>query len=222
MQSKQSHLKKVAEVELRLIFGLIIIALINVIIFNNLSKGEPQIFTVLNDIGIYVYGICILAIIISALLHLRKLIRAVFLFLLSLLTVNIIFNLFDLIINQRIADNGQIIVLDASMILFSSLGVFAFWYWLIDRDGPLIRELDDKNVKYDLLFPQYQSTIPGWSNWKPEFWDYYVFSFFTSTGFSPADTLPLSLKVKILMMIEASISLIIIGMVISRAISLIQ
>ena len=41
-----------------------------------------------------------------------------------------------------------------------------------------------------------------------------------SIGFSPADTLPLTKRVKFLMMIEAFISLIIIGMVASRAISL--
>ena len=111
---------------------------------------------------------------------------------------------------------------DASLILFSSLGVFAFWYWLIDRGGPIMREIESDDYRYDLLFPQYQSKIPGWEKWKPNFWDYYVFSFFTSTGFSPADTLPLSISAKVLMMLEASISLIIIGMVISRALSLIQ
>ena len=222
MKSEKLHFSRVAEAEVRLILGLIIIAFINVIIFHSLSSGQPSIFTILNRYEIYIYVIAIIGIILATLFRARNAIHNLLIILMSLLTVNIILNLLDLIVNRRISDNGAAIVIDASLILFTSLGVFAFWYWLVDRGGPITREAEDEDYKYDLLFPQYQSQIPGWERWKPNFWDYYVFSFFTSTGFSPADTLPLSLKVKLLMMIEASISLIIIGMVISRAISLIQ
>lgn len=222
MKNDEVHFGKVAEAEVRLILGLTIIAFLNIIIFNSLSHGETSLFILLNRAEIYVYLGCIISIIVATLVRARNIIHWLFIILLTVLTANIILNLFDLIIDPRISDNGTAIVIDASLILFSSLGVFAFWYWLLDHGGPISREIDSTEHRYDLLFPQYQSKIPGWEKWKPEFWDYYVFSFFTSTGFSPADTLPLSMRIKILMMIEASISLIIIGMVISRAISLIQ
>lgn len=222
MKSEKVHFSRVAEAEVRLVLGLIIISFLNVTIFNSLSGGQSSIFTILNRYEIYIYVLSIIGIILATLFRARSAIRNLFIILMSLLTANIVLNLLDLVVNRRISDNGAAIVADASLILFTSIGVFAIWYWFIDRGGPLSREIDDEDYKYDLLFPQYQTVIRGWEKWKPNFWDYYVFSFFTCTGFSPADTLPLSLKVKLLMMIEASISLIIIGMVISRALSLIQ
>ncbi|HVT00684.1 MAG TPA: hypothetical protein VHE53_00435 [Patescibacteria group bacterium] len=222
MKNNNLHLGRITEIELRLIFGLIAIAFLNVIIYKSLSVGQPFGLILLNDVGIYVYAILLIMTMIFTIIRDRKLLTYSFYTLLSIMTINIILNLFDLIINHRISDNGQAIVLDATLIWISSLGVFGFWYWIVDRGGPINRAIESKDTRYDLLFPQYQSTIPGWEKWKPEFWDYVMFSFFTSTGFSPADTLPLSLRVKILMAIEATISLVIIGMVISRALSLIQ
>lgn len=216
------HLHKLTEIQIRLIFGLIVIVLINIIIYNSLSAGEPSGINLLNRLGTYVYVLCILFMCIFSFFKKQKLLEYTFYLLLGLLAANIVFNLIDLIINKRISDNGPAILVDAFLIWISSLGVFGFWYWIIDRGGPISRELENKNTRYDLLFPQYQGSIPGWEHWKPNFWDYFVFSFFTSTGFSPADTLPLTLRTKLLMVVEASISLIIIGMVASRAISLIQ
>lgn len=57
--SEELHFKKLTEVELRLILGLVLIALINVLIYKNLSVGQPTILTGLNDIGMYIYAIWI-------------------------------------------------------------------------------------------------------------------------------------------------------------------
>lgn len=222
MKSSNLHFARVTEVELRLILGLLLIALLNVVIYKSLSAGQPNYLVIFNDIGMYVYTACISFMVIFTIIKNRKFLGFTFFTLLILMTLNIVLNLFDLIVNHRISDNGQAIVLDASMIWLSSLGVFAFWYWIVDRGGPIERAIESHQIRRDLLFPQYQTNIPGWENWKPNFWDYFIFSFFTSTGFSPADTLPLSQRIKFLMMVEATISLVIIGMVISRALSLIQ
>lgn len=125
-------------------------------------------------------------------LNSAKWIRSIFIGLLSFMVLHILSNLYLLIIDPQISDNGKAILTDAMLIWFGN------------------------------LFPQYQSKVPGWEEWRPKFLDYLFFSFFTSTGFSPADTLPLSKRIKFMMMLEAFTSLIIIGMVASRAISLIQ
>lgn len=215
----QQH--KLHTVETRVILGLILISLLNIVIFRSLSAHDP-LFLLLNDSAIFLYAICIFSMIGLTILKKPKELKYAFYILLSLMAANIVFNLLDLIANKRISDNGSIILADAFIIWVSSVGVFAFWHWIIDRGGPIERALESKGTRADLLFPQYQSQIPGWEHWQPQFWDYFVFSFFTSTGFSPADTLPLTLRAKILMMMEAAISLVIIGMVASRAISLIQ
>ena len=215
------HIGRVREVEIRLILGISIITLLNVVIYKSLSTTEPAMVIFLNGIGLHIYALCIFLMVVFTFLRKEKFLGYTFYTLLSLLAINIVVNLFDLIANKRISDNGQAILLDAFLIWISSLVVFGFWYWILDRGGPIARA-EERGTRPDLLFPQHQTKIPGWENFKPDFWDYFVFSFFTSTGFSPADTLPLTQRAKILMVIEASISLVIIGMVVSRAISLIQ
>lgn len=218
----KNNLEMRAQLEVfAVIFGVIVI---NSLLFWGLDRFQiannsgllspPMIFSVLSPIFM---GLTLIFIVLKN----GFLTRISFYLLLTLMLLNIVANLYLLIINPKISDNGIAILTDASLIWIVSLVVFSLWYWIVDRRGPIARELESEDTRYDLLFPQYQAKIPGWEHWKPKFLDYLFFSFFTSTGFSPADTLPLTKRVKLLMMTEATISLIIIGMVVSRAISLI-
>jgi hypothetical protein len=58
-------------------------------------------------------------------------------------------------------------------------------------------------------------------NWAPQFVDYLYVAFTGATAFSPTDTMPMSHRAKLLMMLEAILALIIISFVVSRAINLI-
>ena len=213
---------KTKAAELQVVAGLFTLMLLNTIIFTGISFGENSRLNFFNqDTTLIINTIFLMCMIFCIILRKTILLKIFFFLLLSTLTAGITSNLYLLIINPRISDNGVIILSEALLIWLLSLFVFTFWYWLVDRNGPIARIQEGKNTRYDLLFPQYQSIIPGWEKWHPHFLDYMFFSFFTSTGFSPADTLPLTKRVKFLMMMEASISLIIIGMVAARAISLI-
>lgn len=213
---------KTKAVELRVVVGLFILMILNTIIFTGISFGEKSRLNFFNqDTTLIINTFLLISMMFCILFKKSMLLKIFFFLLLSTLTAGIISNLYLLIINPRISDNGVIILTEALLIWLLSLFVFTFWYWLVDRNGPVARVQEGENTRYDLLFPQYQSKIPGWEKWHPHFLDYMFFSFFTSTGFSPADTLPLTKRVKSLMMMEASISLIIIGMVAARAISLI-
>ncbi len=213
------------KVEIQIFVAIFFVAILNIIIFKNLSVGDSN--PIRNALAgslnmIIIYGISILGSLFCIIFKKTHLLKDIFYTLLLVMLLHIGTNLYFLIINPVISNNGKAILSDALMIWTASLLVFSLWYWAIDRGGPVARATDDNETRYDLLFPQYQSKIPGWYSWKPKFLDYLFFSFFTSTGFSPADTLPLTKRVKLLMMIEAFISLVIIGMVASRAISLIQ
>lgn len=95
--------------------------------------------------------------------------------------------------------------------------VFALWYFEIDSGGPLKRHMGPPQAT-DFLFPQY---APGFnSNWKPQFLDYVFLAFNTSTALSPADTQPLTKKAKVLMMIQAVFSLVVIGLLAARAVNI--
>ena len=52
--------------------------------------------------------------------------------------------------------------------------------------------------------------------------DYLFLAFTTATAFSPADTLPLTARAKLLMMLEETISLITVALVASRAVGILQ
>ena len=58
-------------------------------------------------------------------------------------------------------------------------------------------------------------------DWSPTFVDYLFLAFNTSTAFSPTDTMFLSRPAKGVMMAQAGISLLTIGLVVSRAVNII-
>jgi len=90
---------------------------------------------------------------------------------------------------------------------------FSLLYWQLDGGGP-VRRLQCKGGRADWLFVQ-----PGTPGWQPVFVDYFFLAFSTATAFSTTDTIPLTPKAKLLMMLEASISMITLVVVASRAIN---
>ena len=88
----------------------------------------------------------------------------------------------------------------------SNILIFSIWYWLIDPPG--VEENPREDEPWDFLFPQRASPIPHYEDWIPRFTDYLSLAFTTSFAFSPTDTLPLTRRAKILMMLQATISLI--------------
>lgn len=106
---------------------------------------------------------------------------------------------------------------DASLLWVSNILVFALWYWEIDGGGPRARHLAG-NRAADFQFPQ--QTPGNTQYWVPLFIDYLFLAFNTSTALSPTDTFPLTRQAKILMMIQAAISLVVIALLASRAVNI--
>lgn len=147
-------------------------------------------------------------------------IKTIFYGFLILMTAHIFYNLYNLILNPVINHTGELILLDAFIIYVTSLLTFSLWYWVVDRGGPFERALNPKLDRHDFHFAQYGLKDAGWGTWQPRYIDYLSMSFFVATNFSAADVVPLSRSAKVLVMIQAGLSLIIIAMVITRAISL--
>ncbi|HKV58231.1 MAG TPA: hypothetical protein VJO32_08110 [Ktedonobacteraceae bacterium] len=124
-----------------------------------------------------------------------------------------------LLINNLHGENGIFLLRSAAILWVFNILVFALWYFEIDGGGPLKRHLADPQAT-DFLFPQY---APGAnSNWKPQFLDYVFLAFTSSTALSPADTQPLTKKAKVLMMIQAVFSLVVIALLAGRAVNILQ
>lgn len=130
------------------IFGVIVI---NSLLFWGLDRFQiannsgllspPMIFSVLSPIFM---GLTLIFIVLKN----GFLTRISFYLLLTLMLLNIVANLYLLIINPKISDNGIAILTDASLIWIVSLVVFSLWYWIVDRRGPIARELESEDTRY--------------------------------------------------------------------------
>ena len=106
----------------------------------------------------------------------------------------------------------------------SNILIFASWYWHLDAGGPNARDSRAVHGEGSFLFPQMtldasdpDSSANGWS---PGFVDYLFLAFNTSTAFSPTDVPVLSRWAKVLMMLQASISLATIALLAAHAVNI--
>ncbi|HEY2125365.1 MAG TPA: hypothetical protein VGG94_07875, partial [Chthoniobacterales bacterium] len=106
---------------------------------------------------------------------------------------------------------------------FTNVLVFAVWYWRLDGGGPTARQEKADFGRRSFLFPQMQ--IPrderadfACVSWRPGFIDYLFVAFTQSSTFGPTDAPILGRWVKILTMMQISISLSIVILLISRAV----
>ena len=107
-------------------------------------------------------------------------------------------------------------LLRAAALLWSfNILVFALWYWELDGGGPWKRHSSGQRAA-DFLFPQQAAG----EHWAPHFLDYLFLAFTAATALSPADTYPLTRLAKVLMMFEALLSLIVVGILIAHAVGI--
>lgn len=153
--------------------------------------------------------------------HHRRLIRRTAITLTAVVTLMNFGALADLIrtLLSGHAGGGQTLLLDALNIWTTNVVIFALWFWNIDHGGPTMRGMTN-HERSDFLFPQ--TSLPAFQDreWLPGFVDYLFLSFTNATAFSPTDTLPLSQRAKLLMMAEASISLLTVALVAARAVNI--
>jgi uncharacterized membrane protein len=116
--------------------------------------------------------------------------------------------------------NGRTLLLDALNIWATNVIVFSLWYWALDRGGPWVGQRDHRGPS-EFIFPH--MTLPAetvGADARPSYVDYLFLSFNTSTAFSPTDTMPLTARMKLLMMLEAIVSLLTLALVAARAVNI--
>ena len=117
------------------------------------------------------------------------------------------------------------LLLSAGALWVCNLLVFANWYWRLDAGGPHQRDLHHSHTDGAFLFPQMVLDPElrremGEDEWRPGFVDYLFLAYNTSTAFSPTDVPVLSRWAKLLMMVQASISLATIALLAARAVNI--
>ena len=128
-------------------------------------------------------------------------------------------------------DDGPSLLLAAAQVWITNVIVFALIYWEMDRGGPVTRTQAKRSEipQADFRFPQDEDhdavaevavRSSNKSDWTASYVDYLYFSASNSMAFSPTDTMPLSHRAKVLMLIESFAGFIILALVIARAVSL--
>ncbi len=115
---------------------------------------------------------------------------------------------------------GSQLLGDAAAIWGLNIIVFAIWYWFIDRGGPQKRQAGETR-QADFVFPQQASEFEGYPNWKPRFLDYFFLAFNHNMAFSPTDTLILSRRAKLLVMLQTTFALLTFAIALARAIGVV-
>ena len=96
---------------------------------------------------------------------------------------------------------------------------FGLWYWDLDRGGAAARAhhpfANPAFVFAEMQLPEY---VPA--TWVPTFVDYLALAFWTATAFSPSDVSVIKRWAKLLMAMEAAVSLVVGVLVIARAINI--
>jgi hypothetical protein len=116
--------------------------------------------------------------------------------------------------------NPRQLIIAGTLIWLTNVLTFGLWYWEIDRRGPGLRAAGLDGPP-DFLFPNMTDEIARLSpGWRPHFADYLYVSLTNATAFSPTDTMPLSVQAKMMMGVQSLVSLVTLGLVVSRAVNI--
>jgi len=119
------------------------------------------------------------------------------------------------------ASGGRTLVMSAAAIWFTNVAVFGLWFWEIDRGGPHMRTAPKARAP-DFLFPQMNAGGSIERGWHPAFLDYLYVAFTNASAFSPTDAMPLTVRIKALMLAESIASFLTVGLVAARAVNILN
>jgi hypothetical protein len=117
--------------------------------------------------------------------------------------------------------NGRQLIGAGVLIWLTNVLIFALWFWETDRGGPGKRAAG-RDESPDFLFPQMSDDRIEPLDWRPQFIDYMYVSLTNATAFSPTDTMPLSSRAKVVMGVQSLVSLVTLGLIVSRAVNILH
>ncbi|HKV84405.1 MAG TPA: hypothetical protein VJN88_07605 [Ktedonobacterales bacterium] len=135
-----------------------------------------------------------------------------------LVTAGLVISVFEMVTHLSTLKGATLLKTGATLYAINVL-VFAVWYWEVDHGGPMKR-LISKRIAVDFQFVQQVGGNP--TRWLPGFIDYLFLAFCTSTALSPADTMPLTRRAKMLMMTQSIIALIVLAIIVGRSINILS
>jgi hypothetical protein len=123
----------------------------------------------------------------------------------------------DLIRGEGVANSPSELLASGAVVWLGNIVSFALLYWLIDGGGPIARSR--QSAAMDFAFTQQMSPELAPPGWRPVFLDYLHLGFTNATAFSPTDVMPLTLRAKYAMLVQATVAIALFGLVIARSVN---
>jgi uncharacterized membrane protein len=127
----------------------------------------------------------------------------------------------ELIQGGPATNSGGALLAAGGIVYISNCLAFGLLYWELDSGGAAVRA-HGLPAHPDFAFPQQLNPELAPADWRPRFVDYLYLGFTSATAFSPTDVMPLRAWNKLAMMAQSSISLVLLGLVIARAVNVLQ
>ncbi len=149
--------------------------------------------------------------------------RTVALALVAVITIANILALVALIASLLRAQekSGGELLLKGATIWGTNVITFGLLFWEFDRGGPVRRRQPDPPPR-DFQFPQDENPALAESGWHPRLADYVYIAYTNAIAFSPTDAMPLTRRVKMMMLAESAISSLTILLVAARAVNILR
>lgn len=119
------------------------------------------------------------------------------------------------------ADGGAVL-LTALQVWVSTIIAFGLVYWELDRGGPVARRRPELWAAGEADFQFPQETDAATASWRPVYLDYLYVAMTNMVAFSPTDTMPMTVRAKVIMAYQALGGFILLALVISRAVNIIN
>jgi uncharacterized membrane protein len=117
--------------------------------------------------------------------------------------------------------SGGELLLKGATIWGTNVITFGLLFWEFDRGGPTRRRAPDPPPR-DFQFPQDENPTLAEPGWHPRLADYVYISFTNAIAFSPTDAMPLTRRVKMMMLAESAISAMTVLLVAARAVNILR
>jgi uncharacterized membrane protein len=149
--------------------------------------------------------------------------RTVALALVGVITVANVLALLALITSllQAREKSGAELLLKGITIWSTNVITFGLLFWEFDRGGPIRRRAPDPPPR-DFQFPQDENPTLAEPGWHPRLADYVYISFTNAIAFSPTDAMPLTRRLKMMMLAESAISATTVLLVAARAVNILH
>jgi uncharacterized membrane protein len=116
---------------------------------------------------------------------------------------------------------GGELLLKGVTIWSTNVITFGLLFWEFDRGGPIRRREPDPPPR-GFQFPQDENPTLAEPDWYPRLADYVYVAFTNAIAFSPTDAMPLTRRVKMMMLVESAISAMTVLLVAARAVNILK